>query len=292
MKRVTACIFALSLMSGAATLAPAAAQPAGPPPGQECGRPGQPPCDPPRRERDRQPGDWRQQAPDDEPRLSPHGPRWSPGDRLPENYRQERYAVRDWRRNNLPAPPRGHRWLCYQGGHCFLVANDTGVIRRSYWRDDREDNWRRRYSRVYTYHDDIYYRECRERSDPAGILIGGLIGGLLGRGVGDGDPGATFAGIIIGAAAGAALTRDLDCDDRSYAYRSYHSALNSGRAGIVHRWRNPRNDHRGEFRVRSYYYDAGGFRCANYTNVVYLDRRRQVNGRACRQPNGAWAFLD
>jgi len=182
--------------------------------------------------------------------------------------------------------------MCYQRGNCFLVADRTGVIRDARWRDDRDYRWRQRYSRMYTYDDDIYYRECRSRPDPAGILIGGLIGGLLGRAAGDDRAGATIAGIIIGGAVGAALTRDLDCDDRSYAYGAFHQGLNGGRAGIVHRWRNPHNRHHGDFHVRSYYYDSYGFHCANYRHVAYVDRRRQADGRACRQPDGAWAFLN
>jgi len=182
--------------------------------------------------------------------------------------------------------------MCYQRGNCFLVANNTGIIRDTRWRDDREYYWQQRYSRTYTYDDDIYYRECRHRPDPAGILIGGLIGGLLGRAAGDDRAGATFAGIIIGGVLGAALTRDMDCDDRSYAYHAYYDGLNGGRPGAIYRWRNPRNNHHGDFRVRSYYYDSYGFHCASYRHVVYLDRMRRADGRACRQPDGAWAFLN
>jgi len=181
--------------------------------------------------------------------------------------------------------------MCYDRGNCFLVENRTGVIRQTFWRDDRENNWRRRYTRVYTYNDDLYYRECRSRPDPAGILLGGLIGGLIGRSIGDDQAGTTFAGVIIGGALGAALTKDLDCEDRDYAYHSYYDGLNSGRTGI-YRWQNPRNRHRGEFRVRSYYYDDDGFQCANYSHIVYLDRQREASGRACRQPDGAWLFLN
>ena len=69
------------------------------------------------------------------------------------------------------------------------------------------------------------------------------------------------------------------------------NALNSGRAGTVYRWSNPRNGRRGEFRVRSYYYDQDGFACANYQNVTFYPNRRQVRGQPCRQPNGAWVFI-
>jgi surface antigen len=219
--------------------------------------------------------------------------RWSRGDRLPPEHRRDDFAVQDWRRHNLPPPPRGYRWYCRYGGHCFLVATRTGVIRDAYWRDDRERYWRDRYARRYSYYDDIYYRECRSRPDPAGILIGGLIGGLLGQALSDGErDGSVFAGIIIGGVLGAALTRDMDCEDRSYAYRSFYRGLNAGYPGSVHRWHNPRNGHHGEFRVRSYYYDPYGFHCANYAHTAWLERRRVANGRACRQPDGAWAFLN
>lgn len=218
--------------------------------------------------------------------------RWRTGDRLPDNLRQERFIVRDWRANNLRQPPSGYFWFCQAGRDCFLVDNRTGYIREARWYDDRDNNWRRRYSRVYTYNDDVYYRDCRSRPDPAGILAGGLIGGLLGNRASDGRAGGTFAGIIIGASLGAALTRDMDCDDRSYAYRSYYDALNSGRIGRVYRWDNRRNRHRGEFRVRSYTYDNDGFYCANYTHTVWINgRRRLSNGLACRQPDGSWAFI-
>ena len=172
-----------------------------------------------------------------------------------------------------------------------MVQINTGTVFRAYRRDDRDNFWRRRYSRIYSYNDDLYYRECRGRSDPAGILVGGLIGGLIGRSIGDERAGPTFAGVIIGGTLGAAFTRDLDCDDRSYAYRVYYDAFNSGRVGRVYRWRNPRTNYRGDFVVRAYYYDNDGFRCARYRHTVWFDRRRQMDGYACRQPDGVWLFI-
>jgi len=221
------------------------------------------------------------------------GRRWSRGDRLPDQFRNDTPPVQDWRRHNLPPPPRGYHWVCQRGGHCFLVSDRTGIIRETRWRDDRVNAWRRRHSRTYSYDDDYYYRECRSRPDPAGVLIGGLIGGLLGNALsGDDRDDAVFAGVIIGAVLGATLTRDMDCEDRSYAYYTYYHGLNDGRSGVTHRWRNPRNNHRGEFRVRRYYYDGDGFYCADYTQTVWLNQRRAANGYACRQPDGAWAFLN
>ena len=162
------------------------------------------------------------------------------------------------------------------------------------YNDDRSDRWRQRYSRTYSYNDDIYYQECRNGPDPAGVIVGALIGGLLGNaaGRGGGRTGATLAGVVVGGAVGAALTNNLDCEDRSYAYKTYYDGFNAGRPNAVYRWSNPRNQHRGEFRVVDYYNDPAGFRCSNYSQTIYIQGRPQeARGRACRQPDGTWAIV-
>jgi surface antigen len=175
------------------------------------------------------------------------------------------------------------------GGRGFNDPNRRVAAPNS---DDRSDRWRQRYSRTYSYNDDIYYRECRNSPDPAGVIAGALIGGLLGNAAGSGRGGATIAGVIVGGVVGAALTSNLDCEDRSYAYKSYYDGFNSERPGSRYEWRNPRNDHRGEFRVGTYYNDPDGFRCANFTQTIYVQGRpREARGRACRQPDGTWAIV-
>ncbi len=158
---------------------------------------------------------------------------------------------------------------------------------------DRDQRWRQRYSRTYTYTDDNFYQECRQSADPAGALAGALIGGLLGNAVGRGNGGATVAGVIAGGAIGATLTRNLDCEDRSYAYKTYADGFNSGRPNSAYQWRNPRNGDYGDFRVGDYFNDQDGFRCANYTQRVYVNNRPQAaTGRACQQPDGAWVIVN
>jgi surface antigen len=45
--------------------------------------------------------------------------------------------------------------------------------------------------------------------------------------------------------------------------------------------------------VRNYYDDPDGFRCANYSQTIYIGGRPQeATGRACRQPDGSWAMMD
>ena len=221
------------------------------------------------------------------------GTRWSRGDRVPDQYRQDRYYVNDWQQHGLRQPPGGYRWVRDDNNDFYLSLIATGMIADTVYRSDRDDRWRQRYSRYYSYDDDVYYRECRRSPDPAGILAGGLIGGLLGNSIGRGGnrTGATIAGVIVGGAVGAALTRNMGCEDRSYAYRTYYDGFNTGRPGY-YRWRNPRNDHRGEFRIGGYYNDPYGFRCARFTQATYIQGRAyRANGIACRQPDGSWAIV-
>jgi surface antigen len=223
------------------------------------------------------------------------GPRYSRGDRLPDQYRQTLTVVSDWRQRGLNRPPNGYQWVSNDRGDLFLASKATGVIAQSAYRDERDQQWRQTYSRTYSYDDDVYYKECREAKDPGGVIIGALIGGLIGNaaGKGGGRTGATVAGVILGGAVGAALTKNLDCDDRSYAYKAYYDGFNSDRVGSRHQWRNPDNGHRGEVRIRNYYNDPRGFRCSDFTQVTTIQGRSQtIRGRACRQPDGSWAVVN
>jgi surface antigen len=159
-------------------------------------------------------------------------------------------------------------------------------------RGDPNARWRQRYAQSYTYNDDNYYRSCRNSPDPAGVIAGALIGGLLGNAASRGNGGATVAGVILGGVTGAALTRNLDCEDQSYAYKTYYDGFNSGRPNSDYQWRNPSNGHYGNFRVVSYANDPDGFRCANFSQQIYINERPQVStGRACQQPDGSWTIV-
>jgi Ni/Co efflux regulator RcnB/surface antigen len=228
----------------------------------------------------------------DDPNARFGNPRWSRGDRVPNQYRDNRYFINDWQQRNLRRPPRGQRWVSYDNNNYFLMMMRTGVITDVFYRDDRDQRWRQRYAQNYTYNDDSYYRNCRSSADPAGIIAGALIGGLLGNAVGQGNGGATVAGVILGGATGAALTQNLNCEDQSYAYRTYYDGFNSGRPNSSYQWRNPRNGNYGNFRVIGYANDPNGFRCANYNQEIFINGRPQItSGRACQQPDGTWVIV-
>ena len=49
------------------------------------------------------------------------------GQRLNQEYRNNRYVVSDWRERRLSAPPRGHHWV-RTGNDYVLAAIATGII--------------------------------------------------------------------------------------------------------------------------------------------------------------------
>ena len=239
------------------------------------------------------------------------------GERLPRHLRDKRYVYYDWRESNLPRPPQGYQWMMF-GNQYVLASIANGQIRdvrhverrdrrdrrderverrdpRSYSRAEREAQWRARYARHYELNDDAFYRECRNKPDPAGALVGAVIGGLLGNAAGNSrnSTGTTIAGVIAGGAIGAALTTKLDCQDRSYAYKTYNTGFNAGRANAYYDWQNPQSGTRGRLHVLDYYEDEDNFRCSVYSQTIWIDGRpEEARGRACQQPDGAWAIID
>ncbi len=238
------------------------------------------------------------------------------GERLPREYRGDRYAFDDWRDANLRRPPRGAHWAFIDGEYYLMAANGTVIDvveaapppppppppRFGYNAPPppppgggSEDRWRARYSRTYSLADDRAYAECHNKVDPAGVFAGAILGGILGNVAGGrrDSGGATVAGVVAGGALGAALTSKMDCDDRSYAYKTYNDGFSAGRANARYNWRNPSNNNTGELYVMDYYHDEDNFRCAVFSNTVNVHgRREEARGRACQQPNGTWAIID
>jgi len=152
------------------------------------------------------------------------------------------------------------------------------------------------YRHDYRADDDPYYDQCRRQrsnNQAGGLIIGAIAGGLLGNAITRGPsrgPG-TVLGAIGGGALGAAIGGNLNCEDRDMAYRTYYSGFERGRPGRYD-WRNPRTGAYGYLEVRDYFRDRDGYRCARYTQTIYVGGRpEEASGVACKQPNGAWAFV-
>ena len=164
---------------------------------------------------------------------------------------------------------------------------------------DRYEPDRYRYDQRRTARFDriAYLRECeRQRSGntAGGAIVGAIAGGVLGNAISRGPqrgPG-TALGAILGGVAGASIGNNLNCEDRSYAIDTSYSGFE---AGVPHRrydWRGPRSGAYGYLQVGDYYQDRRGYRCATYSQQIFVRGRPEVaRGYACRQPDGTWQLV-
>jgi surface antigen len=130
--------------------------------------------------------------------------------------------------------------------------------------------------------------ECSGRDHTGGTVLGAIAGGVLGGAVSHGNGGAVIGGALLGGLAGNAISRDMDCEDRPYAARSYNDSFR-GRIGRRYEW------HRGPNRgyvVSNREYRRGRSICRDFTQVVYRHGREyDRRGTACRpQRGGDWRF--
>ena len=115
-------------------------------------------------------------------------------------------------------------------------------------------------------------------------MLGGVLGGVLTRGSGVGIVG----GALLGGLAGNAISRDMDCEDRPYAARSYDESFH-GPVGRRYEWsRGPNHG----YIVTNREYWRGRRLCRDFTQVVYRrGREYDREGTACRRRDGQWEFL-
>lgn len=158
---------------------------------------------------------------------------------------------------------------------------------RGYDRDD--------YNRPSDYRGGGYYYnadadpDCRRVGNAGGTIAGAVAGGLIGGAASHGNGVAIAGGAVLGGLVGNALTSDVECADRRYAYDSYYRGLN-GDIGVRVDWRNDAYGDYGYFTpVREY--NRGGYRCRDYRTVTYRHGREIVReGSACRRTDGQWYF--
>jgi surface antigen len=182
----------------------------------------------------------------------------------------------------------------YQNGYNDRYDNDR----------DRYEPQRDQYERdLYNYDRDraarfdrtAYLRECeRQKSGntAGGAIVGAIAGGLLGNAISRGPQrgAGTAVGAILGGVVGGTIgNNSLNCEDRSYEIDTYYSGFEAGRPHARYDWRSPRSGAYGYLEVGDYYRDRGGYRCANYTQQIYVRGRPEIaRGVACRQPDGTW----
>ncbi len=129
---------------------------------------------------------------------------------------------------------------------------------------------------------------CSGRDHTGGTVAGGLLGGLLGGVFTKGNGAGIIGGALVGGLAGNAISRDMDCEDRPYAARSYNDSFH-GQVGRRYEWRRGRN--RG-FIVTNREYYRGPRLCRDFTQVVYRRGREfDRDGTVCQRHDGEWEFL-
>lgn len=129
---------------------------------------------------------------------------------------------------------------------------------------------------------------CSGRDHTGGTIAGGLLGGVLGGVLSNGNGAGIIGGALLGGLAGNAISRDMDCEDRPYAVRSYNESFH-GPVGRRYEW--DRGPNRGYIVTNREYY-RGPRLCRDFTQVVYRRGREfDRDGTACRRRNGEWEFL-
>jgi surface antigen len=129
---------------------------------------------------------------------------------------------------------------------------------------------------------------CSGRDHAGGTILGAIAGGVIGGAVSHGNGGAVVGGAILGGLAGNAISRDIDCEDRSYAERSYYDSFH-GRVGERYNWRHGRNY---GYVTTTREYWRGRQLCRDFTQVVYRHGREYERyGTACRRRGGDWYIV-
>ena len=153
--------------------------------------------------------------------------------------------------------------------------------------------WNAYYAHDYVFADDPFYSDCRFDPVAGDTILGAIVGGFLGNAVSSGRADATISGMIFGGAAAASLSRELNCEDRYFVYRTYFDAFNRGIPRTPYQWNNPRTGRYGTLIVGDYYQDVDGFDCATYNQEFFIRGRRMfANGHACSQSDGTWVMID
>ena len=130
--------------------------------------------------------------------------------------------------------------------------------------------------------------ECSGRDHSGGTVLGAIGGGVIGGLASHGNGLGIVGGALLGGLAGNAISRDMDCDDRSAAVGSYHDSF-SGPVGRRYEWN--RGPDRGYVVTNREYY-RGHRLCRDFTQVVYRHGRElDRDGTACRSRGGDWEFL-
>jgi surface antigen len=188
--------------------------------------------------------------------------------------------------------PNGYYSQSDQGGYYDRNGHYRHMRAQNGWRGDRDDRMSygagTRYDQSANYYrQGEYEQSCRRGNVVAGTIFGAAAGGLVGSAVSNGNGGAVVGGAVLGGLIGNTVSKDIDCDDQPYAFRTYSDGLN-GDVGQRYAWNHGQS--RGYFQpVREY--RRSGAQCRDFTLTTYRGNRELTHdGTACRASDGQWRF--
>jgi len=137
------------------------------------------------------------------------------------------------------------------------------------------------------YQQGSYEQNCSRGNAAAGTIFGAIAGGIIGSAVSRGNGGAVVGGVILGGLLGNTISRDIDCNDQPYAFRTYSTGLN-GEIGRRYDWNHGQS--RGYF-MPTREYRRNGTVCRDFTETTYRNGREITRtGTSCRAQDGNWRF--
>jgi surface antigen len=121
-----------------------------------------------------------------------------------------------------------------------------------------------------------------------GGLGGAAAGGLLGAALGGGSAGIA-SGVLIGGLLGAGVGQMLDQRSQQMQAQTVSRSLETTPSGTTTSWVNPDNGNRGTVMPTRTFRGQDGNYCRDFQqSVVIQGQSQQLNGTACRQPDGSW----
>ena len=111
-------------------------------------------------------------------------------------------------------------------------------------------------------------------------------------GGGTGNKIAIGAGVLAGGYFGNKVCKAMNCADQEKHYTTTQNALESQKTGQTSTWVNPDTGHKGEVTPTRTFQSSEGMPCREFTQTIYVDgSHEEVNGKACRSPEGQWKVV-
>jgi len=188
----------------------------------------------------------------------------------------------------LPALAQNYDPRRDPGSYSDRNGGDRRMMRTQDDSRDRQDGAGTRYDRSANYYRQGHFEQnCRRGNVAAGTIFGAAAGGLIGSAVSRGNGGAVVGGAVLGGLLGNTVSKDIECDDQPYAFRTYSDGLN-GDVGRRYNWNHGQS--RGYFRPTREF-RRSGTQCRDFTETTYRGNRALTHtGTACRASDGQWRF--